>query len=127
MVGFNSYMWFRLSGTSDIPSSSFLRKPSVEIWFLHAVFIRNLLYKSISTCGFLKKPSIKILSRFFLSFLNDLVWKNHQHKSCRSLKVMKFCSWYFYLKSFQLSKIASKFVKFKMQILQMTSMEKVPK
>jgi hypothetical protein len=27
------------------------------------------------------------------NFVNDLKWKNAQHESCRSQKVMKFCSW----------------------------------
>jgi hypothetical protein len=62
----------------------------------------------------------------FLSFSNDLVWWNHHNKSCRSSKVMKLCNrQLFYLNSFRLSKIASKFVKFKIQILQTTSNEKM--
>jgi hypothetical protein len=41
---------------------------------------------------------------------------------------MKLCSWqFFYLKSSRLSKIAFEFIKFKMQILQTTSDEKVSK
>jgi hypothetical protein len=80
----------------------------------------------ISSGGFLKEPPLEIIFILnFLSFSNDLVWWNSQNKSCRSLKVIKLCSiQLFYLKLFRLSKIVSKFVKFKIQILQTTSDEK---
>jgi hypothetical protein len=76
--------------------------------------------------GFLKKPPLEIIFIInFSSFSNDLVWWNDQNKSCRSLKVMKLCSWqFFYLNSFRFSKIESKYVKFKIQILQTISDEK---
>jgi hypothetical protein len=69
----------------------------------------------ISSGGFLKNPPLEIIFILnFLSFSNDLVWWNSQNKSCRSLKVIKLCSLQlFYLKSFRLSKIVCKFVKFK--------------
>jgi hypothetical protein len=84
---------------------------------------------TISSGGFLKEPSLEIIFILnFSSFSNDLVWQNHQNKSCRSLKVMKLCSWQlFCLNSFQFSKIESKYVKFKIQILQTTLDEKVSK
>ena len=80
----------------------------------------------ICSGGFLKEPPLEIIFILnFSSFSNDLVWQNHQNKSCRSLKVMKLCSWQlFYLNSFRFSKIESKYVKFKIQILQTTSDEK---
>jgi len=73
--------------------------------------------------GFLNKPPLEIIFILnFSSFSNGLVWQNHQNKSCRSLKVMKLCSWQlFYLNSFRFSKIEYKYVKFKIQILQTTS------
>ena len=80
----------------------------------------------ISSGGFLKEPPLEIIFILnFLSFSNDLVWWNPQNKSCRSLKVINLCSLQlFYLTSFRLSKIVSKFVKFKIQILETTSDEK---
>jgi hypothetical protein len=53
------------------------------------------------------------------------VFQTTSYDETTKIKVIKLCSWQlFYLKSFRLSKIVSKFVKFKIQILQTTSDEK---
>ena len=74
---------------------------------------------SFSNESCLRKSHVEIAGRNnmklnFLSFSNDLVWKNCKNESCRSQKVIKLCSSF---EIFLSSKTTFEFLKFKIQIL----------